>query len=88
MKIIKEIISQDYYKNYLGDLNFETEEEFEEASKNGYWLWGLGADGDLYCKCSDFEDPNDWYLYDVISCPPLVEMKKIVKAFGHLLVFT
>jgi len=58
---------------------------------NHTWLWGLGDDGEIYYKCTKFSLPNEWYnLHDnsiVSNCVSLKEMKKIVKEFGHLLVF-
>lgn len=61
----------------------------EEELKKGFWEWGLGNDGELYCRCSDFESPEEWHNADNTTCDALTirDMKRIVKEFGHLLVF-
>jgi len=60
---------------------------------NHKWLWGLGDDGKIYYQCTKFSLPDEWYDLSetnsmVASCVSLREMKKLVKAFGHLLIFT
>jgi len=66
---------------------------------NSFWLWGLGDDGILYGKglfagnylmgeWSPYYLMGEWAPYEVLSFGiPLSEMKKIVKEFGHLLVW-
>jgi len=80
MKIVKSFSDPEFFqKQYHSDIE-------------GEWFWGLGDDGGLYCKCpADFEDPDRWYSYEH-ECHPrsfsIRDMKRIVKAFGHLVVFT
>lgn len=77
MKIIKEFEDPEYYgKRYRG-------------CPLGVWNWGLGDDGEIYCKSNAFGDRGeDWHSIDYLSIvPPIKEMKKLVKEFGHLLVF-
>jgi hypothetical protein len=80
MKIIKQFSDPIYMRK-----TYESWESDDELV--GDWAWGLGADGNLYCKCSDFEN-DDWYLFSHTSFKVgIPEMKRIVKEFGHLLVF-
>jgi len=76
MKIIKQFESNDFARSQ--NVNF-------------YWSWGLGDDGFLYGK-GRLLDPTSRYTYwhpyaDMTFGIPLSEMKKIVKEFGHLLLF-
>jgi len=55
-----------------------------------YWKWGLGEDGNIYCQCSDFIHPNQWYRLAEVGAAldlSISDMKRLVKEFGHLLVF-
>lgn len=83
MQIIKQFEDKDFFERYYY-LALEKEE-----LENGYWFWGLDSDGDLCCKCSDFLDPDSWYHYNELSFykTNIKDMRKIVKEFGHLLVF-
>lgn len=65
--------------------------EFQDdnyAEKNGcrIWYWGLGDDGNIYRR---LDDKDDWV--DINGLLPirtdLNDMKRIVKEFGHLLVW-
>jgi hypothetical protein len=54
------------------------------------WFWGLGMDGNLYCKCPTFSTSKDWILASDMyhsPSPGLASMKKIIDRFGHLLAF-
>ena len=54
------------------------------------WTWGLGDDGRLYCKgwIAGRSYSQDWYRYEDVSFGiSLDEMKKIIKEFGHWLVW-
>jgi len=88
MNIIKQFDDPHFFERHYY-LAFEDEE-----LKRGFWRWGLGDDGGLYYQCYAAEDPEDWYEYpdgDAYSEKLLVtfdEMRKIVKEFGHLVVFT
>jgi hypothetical protein len=55
--------------------------------------WGLGEDGELYCRCDLFIEGKNWIkphtsrnnFGELIN---LKVMKRIVKQFGHLVIFT
>lgn len=56
------------------------------------WEWGLGDDGNLYCRCSEFNRSNEWLPYPN-DTPNFIkvsfsDMMRIVKQFGHLVIFT
>ena len=60
---------------------------------NANWLWGLGDDGRLYGMCTNIGHEYSFSMTWVLSSNlgfgiPLDEMKKIVKEFGNLVVFT
>jgi len=55
--------------------------------------WGLGDDGELYYRYFHprREKVDGWEIYDGRDVPPIPGfklMRKIVKEFGHLVVFT
>jgi len=56
------------------------------------WYWGLSDDGKVYYRCTRFSDPDEWRALEdngeVAVLISLGTMKKIVKQFGHLVVFT
>jgi hypothetical protein len=55
-----------------------------------HWSWGLGDDGILYCKgqIAGHCFKQTWWPYERMGFGiPISEMRKIVKEFGHLLVF-
>ena len=87
MKIVKEFDHLDFFERHHY-LAYDDEE-----LKTGYWRWGLGENGELYCQCSTFDRPNGWYLYEE-KCYEgqfyvlFSDMRRIVKEFGHLVVFT
>jgi len=76
------------------DHNFFTHPKMSTPEyHNGYtWYWGLGDDAKIYYRCTRFTDPDLWWnLEDSAEVAALVglkTMKKLVKQFGHLLVFT
>lgn len=79
MKIVKEFRSDDWAK----------------SCSSGYpkaeWAWGLGEDGHLYGKggISGHIYHDNWYPYSKMRFGIAIsEMKKIVKEFGHLVIFT
>jgi hypothetical protein len=59
--------------------------------KGSHFYWGLGDDGELYARCSRFADTDHWYptvyLSNMYQHFKLKYMKKLVKEFGHLVVF-
>jgi len=79
MKIVKEFEDKEYFRRNYG-------------SENGYWSWGLGDDGEVYFKSSLAGTPGTWYgLHTVVASHYIIrlnDMKRIVKQFGHLVVFT
>jgi hypothetical protein len=86
MKIVKSFDDNDFFKEFF-HLSFEKD---DPSYVNGIWRWGLGDDGELYCQSSDFEDPKEWYSLwynTIIRISSIKTMKKIVKEFGHLLVW-
>jgi hypothetical protein len=54
------------------------------------WTWGLGNDGELYGRGSFAQYYiREWFIYRNASFGiPISEMKKIIKEFGHLVIFT
>jgi hypothetical protein len=56
------------------------------------WYWGLEEGGEIYYRCTRFSDPDEWRRLtnnrDIAVLIGLKTMKKLVKQFGHLLVFT
>ena len=62
----------------------------QELSQEHFY-WGLGDDGELYLSCTRFVDQNNWHKLSSIDMRDhfsLKTMKRIVKEFGHLVVFT
>jgi hypothetical protein len=82
MKIVKEFPDQDFF--CLPEISSP------ECHGKYEWFWGLGEDGEIYYRCTRFTDPDEWHeLGRTVS--PLVRlktMKKLVKQFGHLVIFT
>lgn len=77
MKIVKQFDDFEYF-DYV----------YEGYGIRGFWRWGLGEDGDLYCQSSDFQDPREWNSWSSVNMPlSLKHMKRLVKEFGDLLVF-
>lgn len=64
----------------------------ENLSAKDKWVWGLGDDGELYFRCSIFTDPDEWSAFKdrnlIANNLSIKDMKRIVKEFGHLVVFT
>lgn len=92
MKIIKQFDSNDFAikksRALLGEGRGQTS-FWDGTKKEPYWIWGLGDDGELYGKGwrqgvyrPDWTS-DDGYDFSI----SLDEMRKIVKEFGHLLVF-
>ena len=87
MNIVKQLNDPEFFERH-----FFMELDDDDLSK-GYWIWGLGDDGELYFRCSLFTHGDMWHPYpeEGYSDKLLVtfgEMRKIVKEFGHLVVFT
>jgi hypothetical protein len=63
----------------------------KEVEKDHFY-WGLGDDGGLYLSCSRFRDNDYWHKLEAISNIEdhlsIRVMKRIVKEFGHLVIFT
>jgi hypothetical protein len=76
MKIVKQFDDEIYKIDYYG--------------ANGTWTWGLGEDGNLYIRRLPIRKGyKEWMLSTDLAIPiDLQTMKRIVKAFGHLVVFT
>lgn len=85
MNIVKQFDDHEFFERHFY-LSY-TDEEL----KKGFWRWGLGDDGELYFQTSAYD--TNWYPYpeEAYSDKLLVtfdDMRKIVKQFGHLVVFT
>jgi hypothetical protein len=71
MNIVKQFDDHEFFERHHCLAYGDTE------LTKGYWRWGLGDDGELYCQCSYFnskdnrggyhvewiDNPNEWYLY-------------------------
>lgn len=78
MNIIKQFDDHEFFERHHCT-------EYDDADlAKGYWRWGLGDDGELYCQCSafihkamdsrwkvpsHFNDPNEWYPYSEACWP-------------------
>lgn len=68
------------------------EKRYEDAHEYT-WTWGLGDDGELYYHqtCKGKTDLDSWclatYNHIVMRYVSLQVMKRIIKEFGHLLVW-
>jgi len=84
MNIVKEFEDHDFFCH--------PEISSSEYHDRHTWYWGLGDDGQIYYRCTRFISPDVWwnlhYTKEIASLVKLRTMKKIVKQFGHLLVFT
>jgi hypothetical protein len=84
VKIVKEIEDHDFFCN--------PQISTPEYRGRYTWYWGLGDNGRIYYRCTRFAAPDEWHsLQDntgVAAEVSLKTMKKLVKQFGHLLVFT
>jgi len=86
MKIVKQFEDNIFLNKFIDITEFN-----KINDEPAYWLWGLGEDGNIYCQCNDFIDKDTWYLYKHIygfSLTDISDMKRIVKEFGHLVIFT
>ena len=77
MKIVKEFIDTEFYSTH--------------STRGLHWYWGLGDDGELYCKkIYEEELVMDWVEYSMVLVPKSLSIKQIVKIakeFGHLVAF-
>jgi hypothetical protein len=83
MKIVKELESNKFAIKRSPGMN--------DSNHKAHWSWGLGEDGILYGKgvFSGHSYEDNWYPYHTLSFGITIsEMKRIIKEFGHLLVFT
>lgn len=82
MKIVKSFDDFEFFNAVIGGPNDPEKDR---------WTWGLGDDGELYFQSSDAPRPLFWYsLKDNPSKARIVSlsvMKRLVKEFGHLLVW-
>jgi len=81
IKIIKQFEDHQYYLT-----------NFPPPNSNGTWSWGLSDCGKLYCLCPTISkhwvDINDSrFNLNFNKNWSLSLMKRIVKEFGHLLIF-
>ena len=89
MKIIKSYDDPEFFQKTIKMYKSDTYSSY--TAKGNIWKWGLGDDGKLYCQCSDFADSENWHSLGI--CPTaadvlsISDMKKIIKEFGHLLVW-
>lgn len=63
----------------------------EEDLDGSYFFWGLGDNGELYCRSDRFRQDNWFEIAAVSGFQGMINlkiMKRIVKEFGHLVVFT
>jgi len=64
----------------------------EKDLENDHFYWGLSDGGELYLKCTRFSGTYPWHkscdVSDVGRNMSLKLMKRIVKEFGHLVIFT
>ncbi len=54
-----------------------------------FWEWGLGEDGNLYGRNSSWHHKKFVMVDQLVSpwCPNLKQMDRIVKEFGHFLLW-
>lgn len=85
MKIVKQFESNDFAKILYKDLYSHI--DYKEGAP---WLiWGLGNDGDLYVMHGfpyHLKETSSWIVPRMYIS--ILEMKKIIKEFGHLIIFT
>lgn len=84
VKIVKEFEDQEFFCH--------SELSSPEYHNKYTWFWGLGEDGNIYYRCTRFVDPDQWDKLNrypsIAVLVSLKTMKKLVKQFGHLVVFT
>jgi len=91
MKIIKSIEDPKLVINILG----------ESASIDNFWKWGLTDTGEIVAQSSLFLEPSDftstedveideWIPLEWVCNIPwnLAMMKRLIKEFDHLVIFT
>lgn len=86
MKIVKQFDSNEWAIKHSGS----RVSSWDGAEHKPNWTWALGDDGYLYGQgwILGHLYTNGWCRYEDMSFGiPLTEMKKIVKEFGHLLVW-
>jgi hypothetical protein len=77
MKIIKQFDDLEYFKKrYKGN----------KIEADDMWSWGLGEDGELYCRTTTISSKKWLSMSEVAGLVfSIADMKRIVKEFGHLL---
>lgn len=89
MKIIKSFEDPEFFEKYHNDHGIQD----EAYRMKGHWYWGLSDEGNLYYHSSIFCRENEWNIFNspsngkMITTLSIRDMKKIVKEFGHLLIF-
>ena len=79
MKIIKSFPDHEFINDRVENV---------DGSKSE-WYWGFGDDGGLYYRTTEHNLPEQWSAVDYTLGYDirLKDMKKLVKEFGHLLVW-
>lgn len=82
MKIIKSFDDFEFFDKVVGGSN---------DPQRDMWTWGLGDDGELYFQWTEASDSFAWRSFENATAAhrhlSLRVMKRLVKNFGHLLVF-
>lgn len=84
MNIVKQFEDPEFLRRVY---HWKTDDEWKQDDK---WIWGLGDDGELYFKCTRFIN-NPWSTFKDVNVGEhitLSVMRRIVKEFGHLVIFT
>ena len=93
-KIIKSFSSNEYAKylndKYEGKLMYNPRLEIIKDNIKPFLEWGLSDDGTLCCcGCFSYCNYPNWVKYEHCAFSiSLAEMKKIVKEFANLVIFT
>ena len=86
MKIVKQIEDPVFLRKVY---DWKEEDEWSEKDK---WFWGLGEDGEVYYRCTPSTDNTIWIALtgsiSIASKISFKDMRKLVKEFGHLVIFT
>lgn len=85
MKIVKQFEDDDFLRKVY---SWREPHEFNDQDK---FIWGLGEDGNLYFKCTRFNPGDAWNTFKTVAVADhltLKEMKRLIKEFGHLVIFT
>jgi len=89
MKIVKSFEDEEFFEKYHNDQGFED----DAYKQKGHWYWGLNNDGHLCYHSSVYQNTDEWIIFNspnnVKAAMKLSirDMKRIIKEFGHLLVW-